>query len=205
MKDALKRICELQPLYSAENTPQMQERGAILRRAVKPAIEEMAPFLASALGRFGSDFHVDASDGIGRKTELPWVRFCSKGMSPSATEGFYVVVHFSTDGSAFHVTVGCGSSRFEEGNAIPLPESELNAQTDWARAVLIEKLGTLDPFSDPPDFAARRKLPISFQRATAIAKRVNYDDIDETDVDAMLMLAAERLKIIYEAQTTGRS
>jgi hypothetical protein len=39
MKRALKRICELQPHYSAENTTEMQERGALLRREIKPAIE----------------------------------------------------------------------------------------------------------------------------------------------------------------------
>ena len=103
MKEALKRICELQPHYSSENTPEMQERGAQLRAVLKPAIEQLKPTLAEALGRFGQDFDVDASDGIGRKTELPWVRFCSKNMSPSPTEGFYSVIHFSTDGSAAHV------------------------------------------------------------------------------------------------------
>lgn len=204
MKDAIKKICELQPLYSAENTPQMRERGATLRSVLKPAIEKMEPTLAAALGRFGSDFHVDASDGIGRKTELPWVRFCSQGMSPSPTEGFYAVVHFSTDGSAVHVTVGCGSSRFHRGSSIPLPDSELDAQTGWARTVLIEQLGTLEPFSDPPDFGAKRKLPISFQRATAIAKRVDYKDIDNTDFEPLLVQAAERLRMIYEAQASGR-
>lgn len=93
MKDALKKICELQPYYFA-NTPEMQERGAQLRGVLKPAIERLEPLLASALGRFGKGFQVDASDGIGRKTELPWVRFCSNAMSPNPTEGFYSVIHF---------------------------------------------------------------------------------------------------------------
>lgn len=204
MKEALKRICELQPRYSAENTPEMQERGTQLRSVLRPAIARLQPVLSRAMGRFGSDFDVDASDGIGRKTELPWVRFCSKAMSPSPTEGFYSVIHFSTDGSAVHVTVGCGSSRFHNGSSVPLPESELDAQTAWARAVLLEKLGTLEPFSDPPNFRATRRLPISFQRATAISKRVPYEEIDNTDFELLLELAAERLRLIYEAQATGR-
>jgi hypothetical protein len=204
MKDALKRICELQPSYSAANTPEMQERGAMLRGEVKPAIESMRPFLAETLGRFGDDFHVDASDGIGRKTELPWVRFCSKGMSPSPTEGFYCVVHFSTDGSAVHVTVGCGSSRFHKGSSVPLPDSELDAQTAWARGVVTERQGTLAPFTDVPDFGARRPLPVSFQRATAMSKRVAYEDIDGTNFEQLFDRAADRLRLIYDAQSTGR-
>jgi hypothetical protein len=204
MKRALKRICELQPHYSAENTTEMQERGALLRREIKPAIEALKPSLSAALGRFGDDFHVDASDGIGRKTELPWVRFCSESMSPRPTEGFYAVLHFATDGSAVHVTVGCGSSKFHKGSSKPLPDSELDAQTAWARAVVNEQLGTLEPFLDPPDFGARRLLPRSFERATAISKRVSYADIDSTDFEVLLRQAADRLRLTYEAQSTGR-
>ena len=204
MKHALKRVCELQPRYSAENTTEMQERGTVLRREIKPAIEALKPSLSAALGQFGDDFHVDASDGIGRKTELPWVRFCSERMSPHPTEGFYAVLHFATDGSAVHVTVGCGSSKFHNGSSKPLPDAELDAQTAWARAVVNEQLGTLEPFVDPPEFGARRPLPRSFERATAISKRVSYADIDNTDFEVLLRQAADRLRLIYEAQSIGR-
>jgi hypothetical protein len=204
MKGELKRICELQPSYSDKNTPEMQERGALLRGPLKMAIEALRPTLAPALGQFGADFHVDASDGIGRKTELPWVRFCSKEMSPRPTEGFYCVVHFSTGGDAIHVTVGCGSSRFFNGYSVVLPEAELAHQTAWARSVIVQGLGALDPFIDAPEFGAKRALPLSFQKATAISKRVGYDAIDTTDVEGLLLEAAKRLRLIYEAQSTGR-
>jgi hypothetical protein len=204
MKAELKRICELQPSYSDSNTPEMQERGAILRGPLKVAVEELRPMLAPALGRFGADFQVDASDGIGRKTELPWVRFCSKEMSPKPTEGFYCVVHFSTGGDAVHITVGCGSSRFFNGYSVVLPAPELARQTAWARSVIVQTLGTIDPFVDPPEFGATRALPISFQRATAISKRIAYEAIDATDIDGLLLEAAGRLRLVYEAQSTGR-
>jgi len=182
----------------------MKERGTILRDKLKPAIEALGPTLAASLGRFGKDFEVDASDGIGRKTELPWVRFCSRAMSPSPTEGFYTVFHFATDGSAVFVTVGCGSSRFHKGSSVPLPDKELDAQTNWARGVILEKLGTIEPFTDAPNFGAKRKLPISFQRATAIAKRIAVSDIGTADIEGILQQAADRLRVIYEAQSIGR-
>lgn len=182
----------------------MVERGAILRGSLKAKVEALRPVLAPALGRFGGDFLVDASDGIGNKTELPWVRFCSKSMSPRPTEGFYCVVHFSTGGDAIHVTLGCGSSRFSNGYSILLPDPELDEQTRWARSVIAQSLGTLSPFNDPPEFGARRKLPLSFQRATAISKRVAYDEIDGTDIERLLVEAAGRLRLIYDAQATGR-
>jgi hypothetical protein len=85
-----------------------------------------------------------------------------------------------------------------------LPDSELDAQTAWARAVVTEQLGTIEPFLDPPDFGARRVLPRSFERATAISKRVSYADIDSTDFEVLLRQAADRLRLVYEAQSTGR-
>jgi hypothetical protein len=204
MKEKLLRICELQPKYSADNTPEMQERGVLIRQGLKGDIQALGGLLAPRLGTFGRDFHVDASDGIGRKTELPWVRFCSLSMSPSPTEGFYTVTHFSTDGSAVHVTVGCGSSRFHNGSAVPLPDKELDAQTGWARQVIYERFGTVAPFEDEPDFGARRPLPLSFQRATSISKRIAFEDIQETDFEELFSMAADRLRAIYEAQATGR-
>jgi hypothetical protein len=203
--EALERICQLQPEYSAANTPAMQERGRLVRSDLKAEVEKLGPRLAAALGAFGDDLLVDASDGIGRKTELPWVRFCSRSMSPSPTEGFYCVTHFSTDGSAVHVTVGCGSSRFHKGSSVPLPDHELDAQTAWARQVVVEEFGTLVPFDDPADFGARRPLPISFQRATAISHRVAYGDIRTTDFGRLFEEAAQRLRPIYAAQATGRN
>lgn len=204
MKAALKRICELQPSYTDTNTPEMQERGHQLRHILRPAIKDLEDVLAPALGEFGNDLLVDASDGIGRKTELPWVRFSSGRMSPKPTEGFYCVIHFSTDGSAVHVTVGCGSSRFHKGSSVVLPDEELDAQTAWAKSIVLENLHTLEPFSDPPDFGAKRPLPKSFQRATALSKRVPYEQIDQTDIEGLLVAAAERLRLIYSAQLAGR-
>jgi len=205
VQEVLERICQLQVHYSANNTPAMQERGRLVRGDLKAEIEKLGPRLASALGQFGHDLYVDASDGIGRKTELPWVRFCSRYMSPNPTEGFYGVLHFSTDGSAVHVTVGCGSSRFHNGSSVPLPDHELDAQTAWARQVVVEEVGTLAPFNDPADFGARRPLPISFQRATAISHRVAYADIRSTDFGRLFEEAARRLRPIYAAQVTGRN
>ena len=204
MKRTLKRICELQPQYSAQNTPAMQARGKALRNELVPSFEALRSQFSLALGPFGEDVLIDASDGIGRKTELPWIRICSQSMAPKPTEGFYCVVHFSTDGSALHVTVGCGSSRFFHGYSVVLPDTEIDVQTDWARSVVLEKLGTLAPFEDTHNFGATRRLPLSFQRATAFSKRIAYGDIDDTDIEAVLIEAVKRLRFVYDAQATGR-
>lgn len=204
MWQELKRICELQPAYSSKNTPAMQERGKIIREQLRPAIEGMQGQLAPLLGPFGQDFLVEASDGVGRKTELPWVRFASESMSPAATEGFYFVVHFSTDGSAVHLTIGSGSSKYKGGSFVERTGAEIDANTAWARSIILEGFGTLSPFVDEHDFGARRPLPKSFERATVVSKKIPFDDLETTDFETILRLAAERLRTIYEAQSSGR-
>ena len=204
MKDALRRICELQPSYTPDNTPAMQERGRLIRHDVADYIRRLSPSLATALGRFGEDFHVDASDGIGRKTELPWVRFCSKGMSPKPTEGYYCVLHFSTDGSAVNITIGCSSSKFQNGSFVTLDDDELDQRTLWARQVIQDSQGSLEPFTDSPDYGATRPLPLSFQRATAIVKRIGVEQLGEVDLDELLVRAARCLRHVYEAESDGR-
>ena len=76
MKQTLKRICELQPFYSPDNTAEMKERGKLIRKELSAEIGSIQTLLTSKLGLYGTDFDISSSDGIGRKTEAPWVRFC---------------------------------------------------------------------------------------------------------------------------------
>ena len=83
MIETMRRICELQPHYTSKNTPEMQERGVLIRKVLTGKIQDISAEIASALGPFGNDLMVEGRDGTGQKTELPWVRFCSETLSPS--------------------------------------------------------------------------------------------------------------------------
>lgn len=204
MIETLKRICELQPNYSSENTPAMQERGRLVRQVLPSEFRRFEARLRQALGRFGDDMGIQASDGIGRKTEAPWVRIFAKSMSPAPTNGFYVVVHFASDGSAVFVTVGCGSTIWQNGDLKAVSDDELNWRTNWARAVVLERFGTLSPFTDEIVLGAKAPLPRTFEKATALAKRIAVTSLDDKEFEDLLILASERLREVYEAQRVGR-
>ncbi len=204
MHETLRRICELQPHYSADNTPEMQERGQLVRRDLVNELLQRKFELSSLLGDFGNDFLVEASDGIGRKTELPWARFCSRRMSPTPRDGYYAVIHFSTDGSAVHFTLGCSSSQFRNGSFVTLDDAQLDRRTAWARSVILEALGSTEPFTDDAQFGASRPLPKSFERATALSKRVSIDELGQTDIDELLQTSARFLQLVYSAEVVGR-
>lgn len=172
MLEAIRRVCTLQRSYPLRNTPEMQERGRLIRQTIREHIEELEPLLARALGEFGAEFRVTASDGIGRKTHAPWVRFACHSMSPSPQRGYYVVLHFSADGSAFWLTLGCGATTWDGNDFRPIEARELARRTRWARDVVTAHFGTLAPFEDEIMLGAGSALPEAFERATALARRM---------------------------------
>ncbi len=150
------------------------------------------------------DLAVEASDGIGRKPEAPWVRLFSRAMSPNPRNGFYIVVHFAADGSGFFVTRGCGSTVWSGGDLRPVSDSELKSKTDWAKSVIRAKWGSLDPFDDRMSLGAKAPLPRTFEKATAIAKSLRPASTSDREIEALLGIACQRLNEICIAQLEQR-
>ncbi|MCY1348483.1 hypothetical protein D9M69_346310 [compost metagenome] len=81
---------------------------------------------------------------------------------------------------------------------------QLNAKTSWARSVIEQRWGTLAPFTDAIALGARASLPRTFEKATAVARRIPVGSIAGSDLDRLLYSAAERLSAIYLAQLDQR-
>ncbi|WP_454916242.1 MrcB family domain-containing protein [Xanthobacter sediminis] len=203
MIEELRRICTLQRVYTSANTPEMEERGLLIRQAVPKALQTWRAERAAALGPFGDDMGIEGSDGIGRKTEAPWVRVFSQRMSPAATEGFYVVLHFAANGSAVFVTVGFGSTEWNNGDLKAQSGEALDQRREWGWGILTSRLGTLEPFADEVELGAKADLPRTFEKATVIARRIAVEDLEVEDFRRATVEAAKRLAMMYEAQVLG--
>lgn len=203
MIEELRRICTLQRAYTSANTPEMEERGLLIRQAVPKEFRNWRAELSASLAQFGDDMGIEGSDGIGRKTEAPWVRIFSQRMAPAATEGFYVVLHFAANGSAVFMTVGFGSTEWNNGDLKVQSDEALEQRREWARGILTSRLGTLEPFEDQIELGAKADLPRTFEKATVIARRISVQDLDVEDFRHMTIDAAKRLAVIYEAQVLG--
>lgn len=182
----------------------MQERGYLIRSVLAGELRSRLPALQKAFDSVFDDLAVEGSDGIGRKTEAPWVRIFSRAMSPNPREGFYLVIHFAASGSAVFITVGCGSTIWRGGDLQPVSNEELCKRTSWARFVVQQKWKTLSPFDDEIVLGAKAPLPRTFEKATAFAKRIAVSDLPTIDFDLLLFKAAERLNEIYLAQIEQR-
>ena len=64
----------------------MKKRVDIIRRVLPVELKELIAGVDAPLGIFSNDLSLEESDGIGRKTEAPWVRVYSRAKSPSARE-----------------------------------------------------------------------------------------------------------------------
>ena len=96
-----------------------------------------------------------------------------------------------------NIAVGCSSAKFRNGSFITLGDDELDKRTSWARAVVQEAHGSLEPFTDLPEYGATRTLPKSFQRATAMAKRIGIEQLEEADLDGLLTRATSPMWSAY--------
>lgn len=204
MHHVLAQICALQPFYSSANTPQMAQRGHLVRTELVEALRERLSRLQSAFDPVFDDLAVGASDGIGRKTEAPWARVFSEAMSPNPRTGFYLVIHFAADGSAVFITVGCGSTIWSGGDLRAVSDAELEQRTSWARGVVQQRWGSIAPFMPAMQLGAKASLPRTFEKSTALSFRVPAAQLASTDIGSILQLAAERLGEIYLAQLDQR-
>jgi hypothetical protein len=197
----IQRIAQLQLAYSSSSTPAMQERGVIIRQDLPELLRQHIGAFKANIGRFSDDLSIEGRDGMGRKTEAAWVRLYSENLSPSATTGFYVVIHFALDGRTFFVTVGCGSSKWnsERGDLTPYSDKELAKKVAWARKVLRSAGKDTSEFPDQIAIGSSRALPKSFEKATVLAKALDPATTDVVELVSTICKALQILSVIYEA------
>ena len=58
LSEQIRRVAELQPLWTSENTTSMQERGELIPETLRARLVE----LRSAIGSFGDELEIKGSD-----------------------------------------------------------------------------------------------------------------------------------------------
>lgn len=114
---SIESVFPYQLKYSQSNTPAMQERGELIRNKIpglfRNAVESNRIPNVSLI----PDLFIEGSDGKGNKNYVPWVRFASESLSPSARIGWYITFLFSTDGSSVWLVIAHASTS-EGGKSI---------------------------------------------------------------------------------------
>ena len=103
--------------YSQSNTPAMQARGDLIRNRIPGLFRKAAESNRIPNVSLIPDLFIEGSDGKGNKNYVPWVRFASESLSPSARIGWYITFLFSTDGSSVWLVIAHASTS-EGGKSI---------------------------------------------------------------------------------------
>jgi 5-methylcytosine-specific restriction enzyme B len=190
-------VFELQHAWSSQNTPEMQQRGALIRKSIPTALglllpaEETLPFTPS----------IEGSDGVGRKAHVPWVRVYSATHSPSAMNGWYVVLLFAADGSGAYLALGSGTSHMVDGTFKTRPPEWLDQRVEWARDLLASSDTT--GFAEHIDLADPGTMGSQYERGTVLAHHFPADEeVDDAEFEQLL---ARLLYLLGELYAHGES
>ncbi|MFC2059611.1 MrcB family domain-containing protein [Chloroflexota bacterium] len=125
LQKGLEQILELQPKWKSSNSPEMQERGQLIRGSLPKVLRTILPTISELES---SGFRVEGRDGTGLKTRVPWVRLFFPTHSPSATEGWYAVYIFASDGSAVFLSLNQGTTTYSNGTFVPRPRDYIHCK-----------------------------------------------------------------------------
>ncbi|MEY9967519.1 hypothetical protein ABIA33_005590 [Streptacidiphilus sp. MAP12-16] len=142
MDSLWRQALDLQQLWTAGRTPDMDERGRLIRRELPANIRSALPDLAAALGVEEKEVGVEGSDGAGLNAEIPWVRVFDRRRSPAATTGWYVVYLLSATGDRLYLSLMQGTTVWTGGMFIPRKAADLKARVVWARPLLEDSIAS---------------------------------------------------------------
>lgn len=196
----IQEIARLQLRYSSNNTSEMERRGVLIRSELPNSLKKHWGEYTESIAKYSEDLGIQGSDGIGRKTQAPWVRIYSKELSPSATTGFYLVIHFSTNGEYFFITLGCGASKWdsEKGDLVKYSDAEIKGKVDWALGALRRANLDMSHFKDTINIGSAHSLPKSFEKATILCKSYEVISASEHAISTTICNALILLSAVYD-------
>lgn len=199
MDQAILEVMQLQGEFSASNTEPMKRRRQVICHAIP---EDLRAQLPSMVERSGiSDLQVEGSSGTGLNSAIPWVRLFSKGLSPNATDGWYLVLLFSADGARAYLSLMQGATEWLNGDFKPRPQNVLRQRAAWARDYLDRNDLLPDGWQPEIDLGTRySRLSAAYENGNVVATEYTRDSIpsiEKLTIDIADGLAA--LKALYDA------
>ncbi|WP_193453089.1 MrcB family domain-containing protein [Pseudomonas nitroreducens] len=204
LKKVVSEILRLQLSYTSFNTDDMLERGNLVRSDLKNLIHNKFEMIVPTFSSAGYSCKVEGSDGIGRKSRSPWIRIFSPELSPTPRDGWYFVIHFSSKGDYFYLTINCGSTWFHgDGSLNPISDDELAEKIRWAKAHLSKRGADLSRFQEEIALHGN-SLSRQFEKATLLAKRYSPNLFIESDFWSDIRLLCSFLMCLYDGERQGK-
>lgn len=201
--ESFAEVLHLQTVYDSKNSDAMQRRGTLIREIIPTQLRGLVPLLEPVFSAAGYACDIEGSDGVGRKVESTWVRIFDPELSPSATQGWYVVLHFSRLGDYLYSTLGCGATTFSRGSLVDVPDAELIARMRWVRSLANTAKFDSSRFGAQPKLHGNH-LSRQFEKAIAFAKAYSPATWKQEEFVADLADLCELLVKVYDAERSGQ-
>lgn len=196
-------ILSLQTQYSPDNTDAMKRRGELIRSVLPSILNAHSDRYSPIFLKAGYVAAIEGKDGIGRKAMSAWVRIYDDDMSPSATQGWYVVLHFSSKSDYFYLTLSCGATVFKGGALVDVDDDDLRSKILWAQRCFEGQPELLIRFGDKIDLHGNH-LSKQFEKAIAFAKRYQVEGFNEASFWDDVAAQSSMLISIYESERLGK-
>jgi MoxR-like ATPase len=130
-------VLDLQAQFSARPSEPMNRRRSLIH-------EQIQPYLARLVSgdQQLANLSVDASNGIGNNSAVPWVRVFSPGTSPSAQSGWYLVFLVAGDGTSVTLSLDLGVTKLSTGEVLAekrLAQKRLMEAGEWQNSRVYEE------------------------------------------------------------------
>jgi hypothetical protein len=201
MNDFLARVMDLQRVYSWRVTPEMERRGLIVKEEVPAALEPFREAIAAALGTPAERVGIEGSDGVGRMSLVPWVRVCDKERSPSAMNGWYVVLLFGVGGDRAYLTLMQGTTWWTGSELRSRSPEALAARVRWAYPHIADAAEGRPGLLRRIHLPGGKKLGRAYELGAVVALEYGRDALPDTDafVDDLLFMAG-LLRLVHAAE-----
>ena len=205
--DLLKRVFDLQMKFTSTNSDLMKERGIIIRDRLPNLLQQNLLDKLRVLSEV-DNLEISGSDGVGLKSEIPYVRIFSPDLSPRPTIGWYLVLLFRADGTGVYLSLSHASTKNvsdSSGNLqfVPRSPKEMKDLMVWANAKVGDLMANLpETVTQISLQAARSNLGQAYENTTLISYFYNLTNLPSLhefseDISSLLPL----LKVLYDAQT----
>ena len=186
-------------------TTAMQRRGVLVRQVLPAEIMVSRTELAEVLGIYGQDLTAAGSDAMTKKALVPWARYFSKHMSPTPTNGWYVVYLFHADAAGVSLCLSHGSTVFKSGSFQSRSPEQINELMTWALQVVGDEFST-DPNVRPGVVLGKSGLGAKYEKTTVFSKFYRTGSVpDDVSLREDLVAFGRVLAKLYHEHDAGRA
>lgn len=189
-------VLELQAQFSGRPSEPMNRRRSLIHDKIEPHLARLI-----AQDEHLAHLSVDASNGIGNNSAVPWVRVFNPATSPSAQSGWYLVFLVAGDGASVSLSLDLGVTNLSTGEVLAekrIAKQKLMEANEWQNGTVYKE----DIDLRAPGNALARKFEVGNLLGVTLTKGNVPSD---AEILALLRDLSGKLTLVESLDQTQRT